>query len=335
MILRKRPAALTNRGDDVAAHSQATDEPISTPAEDSLGRSPFAAAVARTILDASPQTSFRIGIYGPWGAGKTSVMRLVDEELKSKGRKTIWLHPWLWKSADELPERLTDELAAKLGVRRRKDGTLAAGIGRAADKWATHTPSRTLELAAQLIGRGSSAVAGHLVQKDNKRFAAAIIESLREQPVVVFIDDLDRLRPDAVPTFLLIVRDAANLPNIQYVIGVSPGIVERGLRSIHGGWETSQFAFLEKIIEYPWFLPRITKDAFRRFTRKELAKLGNAVDHAAFGTIQKFLPRSPRQAKLSIRYLAQLKPILDRFLPSEVEYSRIYLVHLFEVGIPR
>jgi hypothetical protein len=72
---------------------------------------------------------------------------------------------------------------------------------------------------------------------------------------VVFVDDLDRVRPELLPDLLLNLREALNLPNVHYVLGVSPQVVEQGLSALHKGWDNAG-NFLEKIVEYPaWSAP--------------------------------------------------------------------------------
>ncbi|MBV8802763.1 MAG: NTPase, partial [Gammaproteobacteria bacterium] len=57
------------------------DRPIQKSEQDRLGRTVFAKYLARCILDHTSPDSLVIGLYGGWGAGKTSVINLMLEEL--------------------------------------------------------------------------------------------------------------------------------------------------------------------------------------------------------------------------------------------------------------
>jgi predicted KAP-like P-loop ATPase len=58
------------------------DEPITTDAEDLLGRVPFADRVAAVLNDAGAGgVSTVVGLCGPWGSGKTSLLNLVESRL--------------------------------------------------------------------------------------------------------------------------------------------------------------------------------------------------------------------------------------------------------------
>ena len=56
-----------------------SDQPAT---QDELGFAPFAAALAAISQDvALADTPLTIGIYGPWGSGKTSMMRMILDRL--------------------------------------------------------------------------------------------------------------------------------------------------------------------------------------------------------------------------------------------------------------
>ena len=77
--------------------------------DDRLGFSVYAAGIARTIRDAAlrNQLPLTIGIYGRWGSGKTSLMKMVETELdrssqpipqtQVKRDSAELLVPFLWR----------------------------------------------------------------------------------------------------------------------------------------------------------------------------------------------------------------------------------------------
>jgi predicted KAP-like P-loop ATPase len=67
---------------DVGALAQYhTDVPIHTSDEDEFDRAPFARRIAQTIVGRRDPSSLVLGIYGPWGEGKTSVLNLIRTTL--------------------------------------------------------------------------------------------------------------------------------------------------------------------------------------------------------------------------------------------------------------
>jgi predicted KAP-like P-loop ATPase len=60
-----------------------SDEPITDPAADYFGFAAFATALGEIIDNESTDTPLTIALSAPWGAGKTSVARMIQDLLGS------------------------------------------------------------------------------------------------------------------------------------------------------------------------------------------------------------------------------------------------------------
>jgi len=82
-------------------HSLWTDQPILGAGHDRLNFSHYADVLAEVVLTAD--TPITIGIFGPWGSGKTSLMRLVAEQLinrRTAGHRwarVVWFNAWQYE----------------------------------------------------------------------------------------------------------------------------------------------------------------------------------------------------------------------------------------------
>ncbi|MEE8389936.1 MAG: P-loop NTPase fold protein, partial [Anaerolineae bacterium] len=78
-----------------------TDQPILNAKHDRLNFSHYADVLTEVILTAD--TPITIGIFGPWGSGKTSLMRLVAEQLLTRRTadhrwaRVIWFNAWQYE----------------------------------------------------------------------------------------------------------------------------------------------------------------------------------------------------------------------------------------------
>jgi len=78
-----------------------TDQPIMGVQKDRLSFSHYADVLAEVVLTAD--TPITIGIFGPWGSGKTSLMRLVAEQLVSRRTtghrwaRAVWFNAWQYE----------------------------------------------------------------------------------------------------------------------------------------------------------------------------------------------------------------------------------------------
>lgn len=102
---------------------------------------------------------------------------------------------------------------------------------------------------------------------------------------------------------------------------------------VHRGWGGAS-NFLEKIIEYPRYLPPPTDHDLDYFIEKSVAALGDALNAAILRGLAPVLPRNPRKLKLYLRLLASLHGLLARFDPAELDGTVFHLAQLMRSEFP-
>lgn len=317
-------------------HSTASlpDRSLRSTAEDLLNRTIFAEALANQILSAPAGQTLRLGVYGGWGEGKTSVLELVRLRLTAEKQICVWITPWTVSGRVAVMGQIIDQLREQLGIddksfKQAKRFAWLAGATTAVAREGTWWSKTAAQLFAPAVqDRFAAGVA-----RESERFFEVVQEQLNGRRVVVFIDDIDRVTPDLVPDLLLTLREALDQPNFFYVMALAPEIVERGLAMVHHGWGTAG-DFLEKIIEYPRYLPIASDDEIEFFIRKSIDALGATVDGAALRSLTPLLPRNPRKLKLYLRFLASLHGLLRRFDPAEIDLHMLYTVQLLRCEFP-
>jgi hypothetical protein len=113
---------------------RSTDEALKNPELDLLGLAPHAQNLADMVR--TVPTPFTIGVYGEWGAGKTTFAYFVESCLKEAARQNpqevpvefIRFEAWPHKTADELWRALIIRIAAKL-YGRKDDDLAPAPVG--------------------------------------------------------------------------------------------------------------------------------------------------------------------------------------------------------------
>ncbi|MDY7107630.1 MAG: P-loop NTPase fold protein [Planctomycetota bacterium] len=82
--------------------------------EDRLGRKSLIDALAAMFDSNRQDTPFTLALLGDWGAGKTSVMSLVQDELRKRrpgGRFAfVWFNAWRYENTDSVPAGLAQEV---------------------------------------------------------------------------------------------------------------------------------------------------------------------------------------------------------------------------------
>jgi hypothetical protein len=84
-------------------------------ADDTLGYGQYAEAIAAFIRHQSTRPPLTIGVKGPWGAGKTSLMRMVQERLDPRANRKTW-KPTPLELTSESRELLAPGRAPRPGV---------------------------------------------------------------------------------------------------------------------------------------------------------------------------------------------------------------------------
>jgi len=256
-----------------SSHPFSADRPIGSKDEDLLGRAPFAENLAKAIEGWRGKDSLVIALYGPWGVGKTSLKNLVVEELNGKVA-VVEFNPWQWSAQDRIAQAFFEHLAR--GIARTADGLLARWRAR----WVAtrvRNYARLLDVAvaglglAGRIGRLLAAFVSRDAQRGLERAKARLTALLRrlDRPVLVVIDDVDRLTADEIRLVFQLVKANADFPNLVYLLLFDRGVIEAALETPG----VSGREFLEKIIQVGFDVPHPERSRIDRVLFRQLDEL--------------------------------------------------------------
>lgn len=312
--------------------SAIADRPILTDSEDALGRARFAKSIADLILSAPAGETLRIGIYGGWGEGKTSVLRLIETALRSHGHPVVWIVPWATASRETLVSDLIRKLAKELGISLRVVARQWAKLLQLFAKKTADAASLDPRIKAveAILGDGIRGILKRASDDQVKVVFEQIRSTIGDRKMVVMVDDLDRVRPELVPEMLLVLREALDQPNFFYILALDPAVVTRGLGRLHEAWGDST-DFLEKIIELPRRLPAPTDEELRFFIHEQIERSDRTVRKEVLGALSPILSRNPRKLKLLLRYLASLSTLTARFGPEEIDWEAFYICQMLRL----
>lgn len=165
--------------------------------------------------------------------------------------------------------------------------------------------------------------------------------STLDRPLIVFVDDIDRLEPDQIRVLLRQVKANANLPNIVFVLLFQPSIVERALDPVAAD---DGRAFLEKIVQASFDLPAVPVSTVQKLFTADLSELVNAYattdngfsptrwGNAYHGCIQPMLSnlRDARRLISSIAVHLPLHVARDVFEVNIVDFLLLETLRVFE-----
>jgi energy-coupling factor transporter ATP-binding protein EcfA2 len=247
------------------------DNPISDPADDLLGRIGAAQDLASQIQSLDASDGYVLAVTGPWGSGKTSLVNLVKHELeRNSSVPVVDFNPWMFSGAEQLVEAFFTELSAQLKL---KPGRIGAVAGEIEAYGELLSPLSILPFVGSWIDRVRGAGSALRRFQERRRESvtarrATLASKLREldTPILVAIDDTDRLRTDEIRDVFKLVRLTASFPNIIYLLAFDRSRVEVALTEsgIDGR------SYLEKIVQVAVDVPAIPQEALLRHITQSL-----------------------------------------------------------------
>ena len=131
-----------------------------------------------------------------------------------------------------------------------------------------------LEHSGSVMEEGSKGLEnqGVVHQQNLAELKRELSDSLKdlEQPILVVLDDIDRLTPEEIRLLFQLVKANADFPNLVYLLLFQRDIVERSLDSSHS---SSGQEFLEKIVQVGFDIPRIERTRLEKVLFAGLDKL--------------------------------------------------------------
>lgn len=313
------------------------DRPLNDKSEDKLGFRNVAISIASALVDQSTSSGFVVGLEGKWGSGKSSLLYLIEDELKQlpldKQPTVINFKPWLVGNRDSLLAYLFTALNKGIA-----EFELSQGDASEVTKVKARAASKALQEFAGGLGQFGGAVEfigeasgfasvkwlgkgiSHLRDLSKAGTKKPQLDKLKEDLTnslkelghrfVITIDDVDRLDPDEIIEILRLTRSVADLPNVIYLLCYDKDILAEGIKS---SANVDGHAYLEKIVQLTVMVPTPEPFQLRNWLADELQKfaivdgdsakkerLRNVINHE--GGRQLLTPRTVVKVLDSIRF---------------------------------
>ncbi len=247
------------------APTDCPDVPVADIKDDRFNVGQYINGLSSFILNCD--TPMTISIQGDWGSGKTSMMNMIDANIKNIVLP-IWFNTWQFSQfslGNSLAISMMEVLLQRLDGNPHILSKIAGGIkGLAKNAILTATEVTAGSRVANKIEEvADSAVATSYVSEIlalKEQFQKAVnakLEETKRQRVVVFVDDLDRLHPSKAVELLEVLKLFLDCENCVFVLAVDYEVVTLGIRQKYGADVDAQKgrSFFDKIIQLPFKMP--------------------------------------------------------------------------------
>lgn len=283
-----------------------------------------------------------LAIDAEWGSGKTTFMRMWKACLAQEHPliASIYFSAWATDISDdplhvflgEINEQLTSKTTGATRRQWDKAIELAGQITRralpalvkAATYGALDLPDsgieRTLaELSGGMVSDSLEAYKASVsaIEQFKQNLSEALAEIGNKNPVIVFIDELDRCRPLYAILLLERIKHLLSLPNLIFVLGIDRRQLANAIRGAYGDRFDSE-KYLQRFIDLDYQLPTCDVKAFIEtliadygllsfFKDRETIRAGHIVDES-----ERFIDVCADVAKIFRLQLREVEQLVAR-----------------------
>jgi len=260
------------------------DKPINNHTQDALSRERFIEASVHQIENMDDDSSFIVGLYGKWGIGKTSIVNLIREKLKAEDYFTAYFNPWIFRTEEALLIEIFNTIIRGCNSDEKLKSTLSV-IGSTLKKYADFIKLPKFNFYGAEIDitdtvQGVGKALGTFLDEDlslekQKGITNQVLRQL-EKPLVIFIDDVDRLDRVEIRLLFKTIKLTADFDKIIYVLAFDEEVVSKSLGQFYGSGEQEDGKrFIEKIVQLPIRIPKLSTETKLKYSLTLISKWEN------------------------------------------------------------
>lgn len=218
--------------------------------------------IAAAVMGGDPPR-YTIGLYGPWGSGKSSLLSALASSLrKGSGDKNppivVEFDAWRYESSGQLLLPLLLTIKNKIEEKSSQHDWKAALY-----KMANVVKSFEISFFGAVtlgsngnVGGGSSSE-NYLMPFESLRGLSNSLES--EQRIVVLVDDLDRCAPERVVDVLEAIHILTDVTGFVFVMALDYEYLTAAIDAKYKNQNIDADRYIEKIVQVPFHIPRMSE----------------------------------------------------------------------------
>lgn len=241
-------------------------------------------SVLTNIINSYPY-GFVLALNNKWGTGKTTFVKMWEQELKNDDFQTLYFNAWendfennpLTALMGELKTLTTEDTKPEFKKTLKKASTLTKHIAPIIAKAIADRYIDTEGIKEAIVGvtEGLSGVFENEVHEyeKKKKNISEFRESLGEfiantnqgKPLIFIIDELDRCRPNYAVSILEQIKHFFSVPNIVFILSIDKEQLGNAIKGVYGSDDIDADEYLRRFIDLEYSIPEPEVDVFYKY----------------------------------------------------------------------
>ncbi|WP_144893158.1 KAP family P-loop NTPase fold protein [Flavobacterium tiangeerense] len=248
-----------------------------------LGRQKYS-TVLTSIINSYPN-GFVLGLNNKWGTGKTTFVKMWQQDLKNNNFQTLYFNAWendfennpLTALMGELKTITNVDTEPKFKNTLKKAAILSKNIAPIIAKAIADKYINTDGVKEAIIGvtEGLVNIFENEVNEYEKKkksisdFRQSLSEFIsntnKGKPLVFIIDELDRCRPNYAVSILEQIKHFFSVPNIVFILSIDKEQLGNAIKGVYGSDKLDSDEYLRRFIDIEYSIPAPEVDIFYKY----------------------------------------------------------------------
>lgn len=247
-----------------------------------LGREPYAKILSQIVNAYSD--GFVLAINNEWGAGKTTFVKMWQQQLKNEGFQTFYFNAWENDFDSNPLVALMSELEILTNSKSKKDFKKLLAKGAVL---ISHTaPAIVKSIFESHLGKtainaveNATKASTKILEDEIKEYASKkktiaefrmelekfIGQTESNKPLIFIVDELDRCKPTYAVEVLEQIKHFFSVPGIVFVLSIDKKHLASAVKGFYGSEQIDSEEYLRRFIDLEYSIPKPTSKAFIKY----------------------------------------------------------------------
>ncbi|MBK9257794.1 MAG: hypothetical protein IPM42_20255 [Saprospiraceae bacterium] len=250
-----------------------------------LAREPYARILTDIVNNYAD--GFVLAINNDWGAGKTTFVKMWQQQLKNDGFQTIYFNAWENDFDNNPLIALVSELETLINERNEKVFKSVVEKGAVLVKNIGPTLLKSLikkylvdidDISVDTIENAAKASTEILeeeireysskkktINEFKKELEKFVNQGENSKPLIFIVDELDRCRPNYAVEVLEQIKHFFSVPGIVFVLSIDKKHLASSVKGFYGSEEINSDEYLRRFIDIEYSIPVPQSELFNEY----------------------------------------------------------------------